>query len=96
MGSICLYMLIQKKVDKKLVNPASEVHFASFLSGGFTSMALINPPERKLTKRTSVYTAVIPTLANFKANVLLIICFNEKPIPNSEFQACGEQLKSPY
>ena len=23
MGSICLYMLIQKKVDKKLVNPTS-------------------------------------------------------------------------
>jgi hypothetical protein len=31
------------------------VRFASFLSGGFTStMAVINPPESKLAKRTSV------------------------------------------
>ena len=27
---------------------------ASFLSGGFTTLAVINPPERKLAKRTSV------------------------------------------
>ena len=26
----------------------------SFLSGGFTTMAVINPPERKLAKRISV------------------------------------------
>ena len=32
----------------------AEVQFASFLSGEFTTMAVINPPERKLTKRTSV------------------------------------------
>ena len=32
----------------------TEVHFSSFLSGGFTTMSLINPPERKLAKRTSV------------------------------------------
>ena len=30
----------------------TEVRFASFLSGGFTTMAVINPPERKLAKRT--------------------------------------------
>jgi hypothetical protein len=35
-------------------NDCTEVHFASFLSGGFTTMAVINPPERKLAKRTSV------------------------------------------
>ena len=36
-------------------NLSSEVRFASFLSGGFTTtMAVINPPERKLAKRTSV------------------------------------------
>ena len=28
--------------------------FASFLSGGFTTMAVINPPEKKLANRTSV------------------------------------------
>ena len=32
----------------------TEVPFASFLSVGFTAMAVINPPERKLAKRTSV------------------------------------------
>ena len=31
------------------------MHFASFLSGGFTTMAVINPPEKKLAKRTSVH-----------------------------------------
>jgi hypothetical protein len=32
----------------------TEVCFASFLSGGFTTMAVINPPEKKLAKHTSV------------------------------------------
>ena len=33
----------------------TEVHFASFLSGGFITAIVVNPPERKLTKRTSVH-----------------------------------------
>jgi hypothetical protein len=33
----------------------TEVRFASFLSDGFTTMAVINPPESKLAKRTSVH-----------------------------------------
>ena len=32
----------------------TEVRFTSFLSGGFTTMAVINPPEKKLAKRISV------------------------------------------
>ena len=32
----------------------TEVRFASLLFGGFTTMAVINPPEKKLTNRTSV------------------------------------------
>ena len=32
----------------------TEVCFASFLSGESTTMAVINPPERKFAKRTSV------------------------------------------
>ena len=32
----------------------TEVRFARFISGEFTTMAVINPPERKLTKCTSV------------------------------------------
>ena len=33
----------------------TEVRFTSFLSGGFTTMAVIKPPESKLVKRTSVH-----------------------------------------
>ena len=36
-----------------VTSECTEVRFASLLSGGFT-MAVINPPERKLAKRTSV------------------------------------------
>ena len=41
----------------KLPGECTEVRFASFISGGFTTMApvaVINPPERKLAKHTSV------------------------------------------
>jgi hypothetical protein len=31
------------------------VCFASFLSGEYTTMVVINPPEKKLAKRTSVH-----------------------------------------
>ena len=37
----------------------TEVHFAIFLSGGFTTMRVINLPERKLAKRTSVHCPVL-------------------------------------
>ena len=33
----------------------TKVRCASFLSGGFTTIAVINPPERKLAKRNSVH-----------------------------------------
>ena len=39
----------------------TEVRFASFLYGGFTIMAVINQPERKLTKRISVQLLVAGT-----------------------------------
>ena len=42
----------------------------------------------------SALCAVIPTLANFKANVLLIICFNEKPILKSEFSSMWRAVKT--
>ena len=32
----------------------TNVHFASFLSGGFITAIVANSPERKLAKRTSV------------------------------------------
>ena len=49
-----------KSISKRRINKFqkenqyTEVRFASFLPGGFTTMAVINPPERKLEKRTSV------------------------------------------
>ena len=39
----------------KFLNQCTEVRFASLLSGGFTTMAVINPPESKLAKRTYVH-----------------------------------------
>ena len=36
----------------------TEVRFASFLSGGFITAIVVNPPERKLAKRTSVHCSV--------------------------------------
>ena len=39
----------------KLQTPCTDVRFASLLSGGFTTMAVVlHPPERKLANRTSV------------------------------------------
>ena len=35
----------------------TEMRFASFLSGGFITAIVVNPPERKLAKRTSVQCA---------------------------------------
>ena len=35
-------------------NHSTEMGFASFLSGGFITAIVLNPPERKLAKRTSV------------------------------------------
>ena len=32
----------------------TEVYFASFLSGGFTAMVVMNPTEKKAEKRISV------------------------------------------
>ena len=46
----------------KPVTHCTEVCFASFLSGIFTPMAVINPPEKKLTNRTSVHCFVFNLL----------------------------------
>ena len=40
---------------------STEVRFASFLSGGFITVIVVNPPESKLAKRTSVQSAAIPS-----------------------------------
>ena len=38
-----------------LISYCTEVRFASFLSGGFITAIIVNPPESKLSKRTSLY-----------------------------------------
>ena len=40
-------------------NQFTEVRFASLLSGGFTTMAVINPPEKKLANSTSVQCSAV-------------------------------------
>ena len=35
------------------------MRFASFLSGGFTTMIVMNPPEKKPEKRTSVQWSMV-------------------------------------
>ena len=48
------------------------MHFASFLSGGFIIAIVVNPPERKLAKRTSVQCSAAEKLivsVGFKQNV---------------------------
>ena len=35
------------------------MRFASFLSGGFITAIVVNPPERKLEKRTSVHCTTL-------------------------------------
>ena len=46
--------MFQKKEFGPNFMQCTEVRFASFLSGGFTTIAVINPLEMKLTKQTSV------------------------------------------
>ena len=46
----------------------TEVCFASFRSGGFITMAVINQPEKKVAKRTSVHW--------FDLSIIPFLCFN--------------------
>ena len=39
----------------EFLTQCTEVHFASLLSGRFSTMAVINPPEKKLATHTSVH-----------------------------------------
>ena len=42
------------KLPNRVVLHCTEVRFAIFLSSGFITAIVVNPPERKLAKRTSV------------------------------------------
>ena len=41
------------------IDHCTKMRFASFLSGGFTTVAVINPPERKLAEHTSVHWSTL-------------------------------------
>ena len=41
----------------------TEVRFASFLSSGFITAIVVNPPEKKLAKRTSVHCTILVDLS---------------------------------
>ena len=41
-------------IAKGTMTQCTEVRFARFLSGGFITAIVVNPPESKLAKRTSV------------------------------------------
>ena len=43
------------KLAKLGCDHCTGMRFASLLSGGFTTMAVINPPEKKQANRTSVH-----------------------------------------
>ena len=45
-------IFVKKRIDSTM--QCTEVRLANFLCGGFTTMAVKNPPERKLAKRISV------------------------------------------
>ena len=49
-----------------LARQCTEVCFASFLSGGFITTIVVNPPERKLAERTSVQLVADLVLGHIK------------------------------
>ena len=53
--NLCILAILVANCGLSRTVQCTEVRFASLLSDGFTAMAvIINPPERKLAKRTSV------------------------------------------
>ena len=62
-----LYSSIEWNVWKHLgkLQQCREMRFATFLSGGFITMVVINPPEKKLAKHTSVQCRNLFTTLNF-------------------------------
>ena len=48
-----LKIITPTRKEANILDQCTEVRFASLLSGEFTTMTVINPPEKKLAKRTS-------------------------------------------
>ena len=55
-GKFDAYVLwpLAKKYQNWIVDRSTEMRFASLFSGGFITTIVVNQPERKLAKRTSV------------------------------------------
>ena len=53
--AVVVFALGKNLLFKSVLGHCTEVRFASLLSGGFSTMAVLNPPERKQSKRTSVH-----------------------------------------
>ena len=60
----------------------TEVRFASFLSGGFITAIVVNPPEMKLAKRTSVQCAGL----SLEIPSISVQSDESKSAPSNEFQ----------
>ena len=89
---VFLHNLYRTKLIKLLYH-CTEVRFACFLSGGFTNTAVINPPERKLAKRTSVQCS---ELSGWKAKSSLNCCamyrkFNLFVLPRKISKKCPQK-----
>ena len=57
------------------VSDFTEVRFASFLSSGFSNMAVINPPEKKLALCISVHQGTHTKKESYKLTVILANCY---------------------
>ena len=70
-------MYLRDEILKLTPDHFTEVRFASFFSGGFTTMAVINPLERKLTKPTSVHLLLMTIISGFGDAVVYLFaaCF---------------------
>ena len=61
--STLAYLILKSTLAKKKHFPhCTRVRFASFQSGGFITVTIVNPPKRKLAKRTSVHCPKDPKL----------------------------------
>ena len=69
--------------NEKIMNTRhfTEVCFASLFSSGFTTMAVMNPPEKNLEKRTSVQCMWVRQfyMGPFKYYVIMFLTFLGPP-----------------
>ena len=63
------------------------MRFVSFLSGGFITEIVVNLPERKLAKRTSVHCAALFTLTKYSFSFFFNEIFVAKLHNLSNFSA---------